>query len=155
MIASAARRLALRTMLFTAPRKAIYTARPLIQTPLRKFSAEDKPSYIKEMTDSAKDWEAAMAADTPVIIQAGASWCSPCVMFKPILLDAVKKHGGKVSYLYVDVDQHQDIAQMLQVQSIPICFMVANGNLVDSLTGLRDEKAVEDLIQKGLKAIKN
>ena len=36
---------------------------------------------------------------------------------KPKLLDAVKAEKGKVEFLYIDVDAHQGIAQMLQVSS--------------------------------------
>jgi thioredoxin-like negative regulator of GroEL len=51
------------------------------------------------------------------VIQAGASWCGPCQILKPKLLDAVKAEKGKVEFLYIDVDAHQGIAQMLQVSS--------------------------------------
>ena len=46
----------------------------------------------------------------PVLIQAGASWCGPCQVLKPQLLDVVKEHNGAVEYLYVDVDKHSEIA---------------------------------------------
>ena len=51
------------------------------------------------------------------MIQAGASWCGPCNILKPMLIDAVKAHDGKIEYLYVDIDQNQNIAQMLKVRS--------------------------------------
>ena len=53
--------------------------------------------------------------ERPVLIQAGASWCQPCVMLKPILTELIKSHEGAVEYLYVDVDKNQQIAQMLQI----------------------------------------
>ncbi len=75
----------------------------------------DPSTYIKEMKDS-KDWDAAMDNKTrPVVVQAGAEWCPPCKMLKPLLLEAVKKHNGAVEYLYIDVDKHGAVAQMLQV----------------------------------------
>ena len=89
MIAAATRRIALRTLFMSVPRRAIFTARPMIQTPMRRFSSEEKPSYMKEMVDPAKDWEAALQSETPVLIQAGASWCGPCVQLKPLLMSQV------------------------------------------------------------------
>ena len=53
----------------------------------------------------------------PVLIQAGASWCGPCNILKPMLIDAVKQHDGKLEYLYVDIDEHQNIAQLLRVSN--------------------------------------
>ena len=68
-------------------------------------------------------------------------------------MDAVKGHNGAVEYMYVDVDKHPEIAQMLQISSIPVCFMVRNGDLVEQMVGIpRDPKGLENFIQKGLKA---
>jgi thioredoxin-like negative regulator of GroEL len=52
------------------------------------------------------------------MIQAGASWCGPCNILKPMLIDAVKAHDGKLEYLYVDIDENPKIAQLLRVSSI-------------------------------------
>ena len=52
-----------------------------------------------------------------MLIQAGASWCGPCNILKPMLIDAVKQHDGKLEYLYVDIDEHQNIAQLLRVSN--------------------------------------
>ena len=73
-------------------------------------SMKDQPSYIKEMK-SKRDWEnALMNRERPVMIQAGATWCGPCQVLKPMLIDAVKAQEGKIEYLYVDIDEHKDLA---------------------------------------------
>ena len=59
------------------------------------------------------------------MIRAGASWCGPCITLKPMLIDAVKQHEGKLEYLYVDIDKHKNIAEMLRV-SISINFIICN-----------------------------
>ena len=77
----------------------------------------NQPSYIKEMK-STRDWQDALEnRERPVLIQAGASWCGPCNILKPMLIDAVKEKEGKLEYLYIDIDKHQSIAQMLQVSA--------------------------------------
>lgn len=78
----------------------------------------DEPEYIREMKEN-KDWQAALEnRKRPVLIQAGASWCGPCNILKPMLIEAVKAHEGKLEYLYVDIDQHQNIAQLLRVSTL-------------------------------------
>ena len=52
-----------------------------------------------------------------MLIQAGAAWCGPCNMIKPMLIDAVKEMEGKIEYLYVDIDKHQKIAELLRVSN--------------------------------------
>ena len=36
-------------------------------------------------------------------------------MIKPMLIDAVKEQEGKIEYLYVDIDKHKKIAELLRV----------------------------------------
>lgn len=71
--------------------RAVTSSKPLLAMPRRMMSSKepvDPSTYIKEMEDSSKDWEAAMATtERPVLIQAGASWCGPCQVLKPLLLE--------------------------------------------------------------------
>merc|ERR1719382_1524643 len=84
------------------------------------------------------------------MIQAGASWCGPCNILKPMLIDACKAHDGKMEYLYVDIDEHKQIAQMLRIQHVPVVYLVRNGNLVDQFSGVpTDGDKIEEFIQKG------
>lgn len=67
------------------------------------------------MTD-IKDWTRALeGTDKPVLIQAGASWCNPCQVLKPMMVKAIKEREGAMEYLYVDIDKWKELAQMLQI----------------------------------------
>ena len=79
----------------------------------------DTKTYIKEMKEP-KDWFAAMEnKDRPILIQAGADWCRPCVRLKRLLLETVKKQNGAVEYLYIDIDKNKELSQTLNITSIP------------------------------------
>ena len=109
----------------------------------------DPSTFIKEM-QSVKDWDAAMeVTERPVLIQAGASWCGPCNYLKPLLIEEVKKLEGKLEYMYIDVDKHGQIAQMLEISSIPVCYMVNKGELVEQMVGVKDEKGIKAFIDSG------
>ena len=55
---------------------------------------------------SNQDWQDALEnRERPVLIQAGAAWCNPCQILKPMLVDAVKEREGKIEYLYIDIDE--------------------------------------------------
>jgi thioredoxin-like negative regulator of GroEL len=57
--------------------------------------------------EDTKQWQDALENKTrPVVIQAGAEWCYPCQVLKPMLIDAVKEHAGAVEYLYIDIDKY-------------------------------------------------
>jgi thioredoxin-like negative regulator of GroEL len=80
------------------------------------------------------------------LLQAGASWCPPCKILKPKLLEAVKRHNGAVELLYIDIDKFQDIAQMLKIQSVPVVYIIKNGMLIDQFGGVADDDKIEQFI---------
>ena len=83
------------------------------------------------------------------MVQVGATWCPPCQVLKPMLIDAVIALGGKIELLYVDMDEHQEIAQMLRVNSVPQMFLVKNGALVDKFGGLpKSDAALNEFLNK-------
>ena len=67
-----------------------------------------------------------------------------------MLIDAVKEHDGKLEYLYVDIDEHQSVAQMLKIQHVPVVYLVRNGNLVDQFSGVpTEDDKIKNFIAKG------
>ena len=54
---------------------------------------------------TSKDFEDAVSSETRLtVMQCGASWCGPCKVMKPKLIEAVKNYNGAVDFLYVDID---------------------------------------------------
>jgi thioredoxin 1 len=82
------------------------------------------------------DWDSYLESDIPVILQAGASWCGPCNTLKPMLTETAGQYLGKVKYVYCDVDKFPQVAQMLEITSIPKTYMIWNGDLVDEFSGV-------------------
>lgn len=95
-------------------------------------------------------WTAAMEnKKRPILIQAGASWCNPCQVLKPMITKAVIERDGALEYLYIDIDQWKELAQMLQIQHVPICFLVKDGALVDQLQGVPESQdKIDSFIEK-------
>jgi thioredoxin 1 len=60
-----------------------------------------------------------IASETPILIDFYADWCGPCKTVAPILKELKEEMGDKVRIVKIDVDKNQEIAQKLQVRSIP------------------------------------
>lgn len=65
------------------------------------------------------EWEKYLDSDIPVILQAGASWCGPCGMLKPLLKGAAEDFTGGVQFVYMDIDSFPEIAELLEIKHIP------------------------------------
>lgn len=85
---------------------------------------------------------------TPVIVQFTAPWCGPCRTLGPQLEAAVRKTGGKVRLVRINIDENPQVAGQLRVQSIPAVFGFAGGQPVDGFMGAQPQSQIEAFVQQ-------
>lgn len=81
-------------------------------------------------------------SDKTVIVDFYANWCGPCKMMSPILDKIASEKGDKIKICKLNIDENQDLAIKYQVMSIPTLIFFKNGNIINSLVGLRDEEEI-------------
>ena len=85
---------------------------------------------------------------TPTIVQFWAPWCGPCKQLGPVLEKVVGASGGKVRMVRVNIDDNQQIAQQLRVQSVPTVYGFVDGQPVDGFAGAQPESSVKQFVEK-------
>ena len=85
---------------------------------------------------------------TPTIVQFWAPWCGPCKQLGPVLEKVVSASGGKVRMVRVNIDDNQQIAQQMRVQSVPTVFGFVDGQPVDGFAGAQPESNVKQFVEK-------
>ena len=65
--------------------------------------------------------------EKPIIVDFWAPWCEPCKQLTPLLENAVKDQREKLTLAKIDIDQNQDIAAQLRIQSIPTVYTFFEG----------------------------
>ncbi len=75
----------------------------------------------------------------PVFLDFWAPWCGPCKQLMPLLEKVVGEFSGKVVLGKVNVDENPQIAQKLQVQSVPMVYAFFKGQPVDVFNGVLPE----------------
>ena len=74
----------------------------------------------------------------PIIIYCGASWCQPCLSFKPKIINMIKKIG-KIKLYLLDVDEESNLVDELKIEKIPVLLFLKNGKIVNKMVGIVDD----------------
>ena len=85
-----------------------------------------------------------------IIVDFWAPWCGPCKQLTPILEKVVKKSTEKVTLAKVNIDENQQIASQLRIQSIPTVFAFKNKQIVNAFQGVLPETDIIKFIEKAL-----
>ena len=112
-------------------------------------------SLIKDSntTDFMQDViEASM--QVPVIVDFWAPWCGPCKQLGPALEKAVTQAGGLVRMVKINVDENQELAAQLRVQSIPAVFAFKDGRPIDGFAGAVADSQIKSFIDRLLDGAK-
>jgi putative thioredoxin len=108
---------------------------------------------IKDTTEATFMADVVDASQTvPVIVDFWAPWCGPCKTLGPMLEDAVRAAKGAVKMVKVNVDQAQNIAGQLQIQSIPTVYAFFKGQPVDGFQGALPQSEIKAFVDRVVKA---
>ena len=89
---------------------------------------------ITELDSS--NFEAAVSAPVPVVVDFWAPWCGPCKAIAPILEELASELGDAVKICKVNVDNNSEIAGKFEIRAIPTILVFKDGAVSDTIVGL-------------------
>ena len=85
-----------------------------------------------------------------IVVDFWAPWCGPCKQLTPVLEKVINNANGKVILAKINLDENQQIAAQLKIQSIPTVLAFKNKQIVNAFQGVIPEKKIIEFIEKCL-----
>lgn len=87
------------------------------------------------------NFENTISSQELTIVDFFANWCMPCRKMSTILEHA-EKELKTVKFCKIDIDENEEIAKNYRIFSIPTIIAFKNGQVVDTLVGLKNVNEV-------------
>lgn len=102
------------------------------------MKSTNKDSFKEDVLDSKK----------VVLLDAWAPWCGPCRAMEPVLEQIAEEVKDWAEIVKLNVDEHGELAQKLEVSAMPTFMVFKGGQKVASSVGATSKASLLDLLNQ-------
>jgi thioredoxin 1 len=81
-----------------------------------------------------------------VVVDFFATWCPPCRALAPLLDRLSEEYAGRVSFVKVDTDECEDLAERYNVRTIPTLIAFKGGSETNRVINPRGRAPIDALV---------
>ena len=85
-----------------------------------------------------------------VLIDFYADWCGPCRRLAPIIENVAQQVGRNANIYKVNIDESAALARRFGIRSVPTMLLFKDGELINSILGMRSEVAILETIKSAI-----
>ncbi|GAA5414655.1 thioredoxin [Ureaplasma ceti] len=99
-----------------------------------------------ELKDKVQ-FEELTSQDKLTVVDFFATWCGPCKMLAPVLVELAENMGDSINVVKVDIDQYNELASEFRVQSVPTIVYIKNGSEIARTVGYMDIDSLTEKVE--------
>lgn len=116
-------------------------------TQIVKISKQEFLSKVFDYTVPNANYK----GNIPAVVDFYADWCRPCKMMEPHLKALAEEYGGKIIIYKVDIMVEKEIAEDLEIKSIPTLYFFPVQGDPTVVLGYQDKEVLKSIIEQELK----
>ncbi len=107
-----------------------------------------KPIPMSEFIVTEANFQAdVIDSKVPVMVEFGATWCTPCKILAPIIHElSAEMNDVKIGML--DVDEQSNLAQQYNVMSVPTMLFFKDGKVMDQMVGVQSKDVIKAKLEE-------
>ena len=103
-------------------------------------------SYIQNETE----FDTLLKDESLLVVDCTAQWCGPCKMIAPLIDQLSEEYSDQAKVFKLDLDTNQAVAKRFGIRSIPAVMVFKQGELVDTLVGVKPYEEFSQAVSKHL-----
>lgn len=102
---------------------------------------------VKTFTDGTFEQETKQGV---VLVDLWAEWCGPCRRLAPTVDALAEDFAGRATVAKLNVDENPTVPGKYMVRGIPTLLLFKDGQLAETLVGLRAKEEIAEAIERQL-----
>ena len=103
-------------------------------------------TFIQDETE----FDSLLAAESLLVVDCTATWCGPCKLVAPLIDKLADDYADRAKILKLDIDANKPIAKRFGLRSIPAVMFFKQGELVETLVGVKPYAEFSSTVEKHL-----
>lgn len=103
---------------------------------------------MAKFLQNKEDFKKIIEGNPVVLADFFATWCGPCKMLMPVVDDLSKDLGAAVEVVKIDVDKFPELAESVNIMSVPSLLFFKDGKLQEMTKGFKTKDDLKKIINQ-------